>query len=84
MPLSFQVPLIGRLSGYFTIIGVIMFPMAYSLKHQLDNDRIGVKERAMLKLSCIVNMIYLIYSYIQFFYSDTYGSHFINFKTIFQ
>lgn len=72
-PFTSIIPLISRISIYFTAYTIFSIPISYScIKNKLI--RIGL-------LSLYV--IYTLYKYFEFFGSETYGRYYSDFKTIF-
>ena len=72
IPLSEKMVLYGRLSAYFNIFSIILVPrLLYICKS------VYIKYFTLL---CV--LFYIIYSYVTFFYSETYGYAYITYQSV--
>jgi transmembrane protein EpsG len=73
IPLSFFIPMVGRLDMYFTPALIFGFPILY----------IYIKNKKY-KLTFIILLVFMVgYQFFIFFYSKTYGHAFFEYNTIF-
>lgn len=73
VPFSTVMVLYGRLTAYFMVYVIVLVPR---LLVTCKNKAIYI-----FTLSCV--MVYFLYSYYAFFYSDTYGAAYINYHSMF-
>lgn len=80
VPMSFQLVLLGRLGSFFLPYSIFLFPRIYSYRIEAGMKLYNLD---VVKLSIYGMMFYVLYSYIVFFSSDTYGSYYRNYHFIF-
>ena len=73
IPLTFYIPMIGRLDMYFTFSTIIVFP---NIIKSINNNIIKYT------FSTIV-IVFTFYQFLQFFTNETYGNIYSNYDTIF-
>lgn len=81
IPLSYVMVMLLRLSYYFLIFGMFLFPRLYSM-YCIEYKHIFVKNEkynrflAINKISIVLNIVYLVYSYFAFFQAPTYAPYY--------
>ena len=73
IPLSFFIPMIGRLDMYFTFSAIIVFP----------NIILTFRKQLYKLLFTTIIIFFTLYQFFNFFTNETYGKFYSNYNTIF-